>query len=112
MSLYEGIVFMGVIHEKGFDNIDEISRQFPKRKKQEINQWRQWLVQSQQNQHQGKRARSIKGQTCQVVSTDLDQLGKLKGLVDLIRPKLQELYPGQNLRQIKAQGDIPGFYPL
>jgi hypothetical protein len=25
MSIYEGIVFMGVVHEKGFDNLEEIS---------------------------------------------------------------------------------------
>ncbi len=44
MSIYEGIVFMGVVHEKGFDNLEEISLQFPKRSKEDIIQWKQWLV--------------------------------------------------------------------
>lgn len=36
MSLFEGIVFLGVVHEKGFDNLDEITKQFPNRTKNEI----------------------------------------------------------------------------
>jgi hypothetical protein len=44
MSIFEGLVFLGVVHEKGFDNLEEIQKCFSNRSKEDILEWRDWLV--------------------------------------------------------------------
>ncbi len=105
MTLFEGLQFLSVVHEKGFDNIEEISNQFPHKTKEDLFMWKSWLVENKmvQIQVQVKQNKSAKKK-----GTKDEHLGqqdykeRFKVYVEKIKLWIHEVYPGQNPKYISA----------